>query len=90
MRIVHTRAMITAALNGQLASVKYRRHGIFHLDMPVTCPGVPDGVLDPRTTWNDAEQYDVQARKLAQLFVDNFKSFERDVPAAVKAAGPLA
>ncbi len=88
IRIAHTRAMITAALSGQLDAVKYRRHAIFNLDMPTVCPGVPDEVLDPRATWEDAAQYDTQARKLARMFVDNFGLFEADVTAAVKAAGP--
>ena len=89
MKIAHTRAMITAALTGKLEAVTYRRHGIFNVEMPVTCPGVPDDVLDPRTTWSDATAYDTQARQLAAMFVDNFKRFEGDVTAAVKAAGPL-
>ena len=46
--------MITAALTGQLDSVEYKKHPVFNLDVPTTCPGVPDGVLDPRGTWPDA------------------------------------
>ncbi len=90
MKISHTRAMITAALTGQLDNVEYRRHDIFNLEVPVTCPGVPDGVLDPRGTWPDAGKYDEQAKRLAGMFVTNFKTFENDVPPAVKAAGPNA
>jgi phosphoenolpyruvate carboxykinase (ATP) len=90
MRIAHTRAMITAALNGELDAVQYRRHPIFNLDMPVSCPGVPDDVLDPRSTWHDKAQYDHQAMTLAQMFVANFKKFENDGAADVKAAGPVA
>jgi len=90
MKIANTRAMITAALNGQLDRVEYRRHPVFNLDVPASCPGVPDGVLDPRSTWPDATKYDEQAAKLAKMFVDNFKTFEADVEAAVKAAGPKA
>jgi phosphoenolpyruvate carboxykinase (ATP) len=90
MKIAHTRAMITAALTGQLANVQFEKHPIFNLDMPKTCPGVPDSVLNPRNTWPDAAQYDEQAKKLAQMFVENFKTFENDVPASVKQAGPVA
>jgi phosphoenolpyruvate carboxykinase (ATP) len=90
MKIAFTRAMITAALNGQLDGVKYQKHTIFNLDMPTTCPGVPDSVLDPRSTWPDATAYDQQARKLAAMFVENFKAFEKDVDPAVRAAGPTA
>jgi phosphoenolpyruvate carboxykinase (ATP) len=88
MKIAYTRAMITAALDGQLDGVKYQKDSIFNLDLPTTCPGVPDGVLDPRTTWPDKAAYDQQAKKLAGMFIDNFKAFEKDVDPAVKAAGP--
>jgi phosphoenolpyruvate carboxykinase (ATP) len=90
MKIAHTRAMITAALTGQLDNVGYQKHPNFNLDMPTSCPGVPAAVLDPRTTWPDAAKYDEQAGKLAKMFVDNFKTFEADVPSTVKEAGPKA
>src|SRR5688500_19358581 len=88
MKIAYTRAMITAALNGQLDAVAYRKHPFFNIDVPTTCPDVPDSVLDPRSTWPDPAKYDEQAKKLAAMFVENFKTFENDVPAAVKQAGP--
>jgi phosphoenolpyruvate carboxykinase (ATP) len=90
MKIAHTRGMITAALTGQLDKVAYRQHPIFNLDVPTTCPGVPDDVLDPRGTWPDAGKYDEQAKKLAAMFVANFKTFENDVEPSVKEAGPKA
>jgi phosphoenolpyruvate carboxykinase (ATP) len=88
MKIAYTRAMITAALSGQLDNVKYQKHDIFNLDIPTTCPGVPNSVLDPRSTWPDKNAYDEQAKKLGGMFVENFKTFENDVDPAVKAAGP--
>ena len=88
MKIAYTRAMITAALTGQLDNVQYKKHPVFNLDMPTTCPGVPESVLDPRSTWPDAAQYDEHAKKLAKMFVDNFVTFEKDVAASVKEAGP--
>jgi phosphoenolpyruvate carboxykinase (ATP) len=88
MKIAHTRGMITAALTGQLDHVSYQKHAVFNLDVPTTCPGVPDSVLDPRGTWPDAGTYDEQARKLAGMFVENFKTFEKDVAPSVKEAGP--
>ncbi|HXD20140.1 MAG TPA: phosphoenolpyruvate carboxykinase (ATP), partial [Vicinamibacterales bacterium] len=88
MKIGYTRAMLTAALTGQLDNVQYRTHAIFNIDIPMTCPGVPDSVLDARTTWPDKAAYDEQAKKLAAMFVENFKTFEKDVDPAVKAAGP--
>ena len=54
----------------------------------MSCPDVPEGVLDPRKTWSDAAAYDQQAAKLAKMFVENFKTFSGDVDAAVVAAGP--
>ena len=90
MKIAYTRAMITAALTGQLDEVSYQTHPIFNLDVPASCPGVPEGVLDPRGTWPDQAKYDEQATKLAKMFVDNFKTFEKDVAPAVIAAGPKA
>ena len=90
MKIAYTRAMITAALSGQLDSVAYQRHPIFNVEVPSTCPGVPDSVLDPRSTWPDPIAYDDQAKKLAAMFAENFKTFEADVAPAVKDAGPKA
>ena len=90
MKIAHTRAMINAALAGALANVEYRRHPIFNLEMPVSCPDVPSEVLDPRSTWADKAAYDAQATKLAGMFVENFKAFQGEVDPAVVAAGPQA
>ncbi len=90
MKIAYTRAMINAALNGQLDGVEFRRHPQLNVDVPVTCPGVPDGVLDPRSTWPDPARYDEQAARLAAMFVENFKAFEGGVSDAVRNAGPRA
>jgi phosphoenolpyruvate carboxykinase (ATP) len=81
--------MIAAAISGRLDDVPYTTHPIFNLAAPTTCPGVPARVLDPRSTWSDGLMYDTEARKLAQMFVGNFKAFERDVAASVKHAGPM-
>jgi phosphoenolpyruvate carboxykinase (ATP) len=88
MSIGHTRAMISAALSGALDKVEYHKHPVFNLDMPASCPDVPSEVLDPRSTWQDKAAYDAQAKKLATMFVDNFKTFEGTVDAAVVQAGP--
>jgi phosphoenolpyruvate carboxykinase (ATP) len=88
MKIAHTRAMISAALSGELERANCQRHPIFNLEMPTSCPDVPAEVLDPRGTWSDAAAYDAQAKKLAAMFIDNFKAFEADVDRAVVAAGP--
>ena len=90
MKIAHTRAMINAALSGALDHVGYDRDPIFNLDVPSSCPNVPPEVLRPRNTWKDQAAYDAQAKKLAAMFVENFKTFEATASAAVKSAGPVA
>jgi phosphoenolpyruvate carboxykinase (ATP) len=73
--ITHTRALLNAALRGDLDEdkVEYKEHPVFHLKMPTSCPGVPPEILDPRNTWADKEAYDEQAGKLRQMFRDNFE-----------------
>jgi phosphoenolpyruvate carboxykinase (ATP) len=88
MKIAYTRAMIRAALSGALDQVQYQRHPVFNIDVPATCPGVPDAVLDPRGTWQDKAAYDQQAGKLARMFVENFKTNFSDADPTVAAAGP--
>jgi len=90
MKIAYTRAMIGAALAGALDAVAYERHPVFNVDVPTSCPGVPNDVLKPRSTWSDGSAYDAQAAKLAQLFAENFKAFEAGVSPEVRAAGPRA
>jgi phosphoenolpyruvate carboxykinase (ATP) len=90
MKIAYTRAMIRAALSGALDRVAYVRDPIFNLEVPASCPDVPSEVLTPRNTWANGADYDAQARKLARMFVDNFKTFETGVTADVLAAGPTA
>jgi len=90
MKIGYTRAMIRAALSGALDAAAYERDPIFNLDVPVSCPSVPPEVLKPRETWASRAEYDLQASKLAKMFVDNFKTFEHGVAADVLAAGPNA
>jgi len=83
----HTRAMVDAVMNGTLGEVAYAFDPIFGLEYPTTCPGVPPGVLEPRSAWPDPDAYDAQARKVAGLFRDNFARFANVEP-AIKAAGP--
>jgi len=88
MNITHTREMVRAALSGALDDVPTRTEPIFGLQVPESCPDVPPVVLWPRDTWADTEAYDRQARRLAQMFVDNFRAFEDRVSEAIRAAGP--
>ncbi len=88
MRIAHTRAMIDALLAGELTDVPYQIDPVFGLAVPQACPGVPADVLNPRNTWADGQAYDHQARRLAQMFANNFAQFAERVPPEVRAAGP--
>jgi phosphoenolpyruvate carboxykinase (ATP) len=86
--IRYTRALLNAALDGNLADVPYVRDPIFGFQVPAHCPGVPDEVLNPAAAWNDREAYLRRYRSLASRFVDNFKKFEDGVPAEISDAGP--
>ena len=88
MKLAYTRAMIDAALSGGLADAETRTDPVFGLRVPKHVPHVPDAVLDPRSTWEDAEAYDRQARKLAGMFRDNFEKYAAEVSEAVRNAGP--
>ena len=88
MKISYTRAMIHAALNGELAEVPTVRDPNFGIAVPTRCPNVPAEVLNPRNTWADKTAYDQQAQALARSFVNNFKTFADDVSAEVDLAGP--
>lgn len=87
--IKDTRAIVTAALTGDLETVEYRHDDIFNVDVPVSCPGVDASILNPRDTWADGSAYDEQAKKLVAMFQKNFEQFT-DIPEAVKQAGPQA
>ncbi|MCY3860497.1 MAG: phosphoenolpyruvate carboxykinase (ATP) [bacterium] len=73
MSISHTRALLNAALNGDLDTVDTVRLPILGLRVPVSCPGVPDEVLNPRNTWSDPDAYDEAAVRLRDLFRQNFQ-----------------
>jgi phosphoenolpyruvate carboxykinase (ATP) len=88
--IAHTRAIVAAALSGTLDGVPTVTERFFGLDVPTSCPGVPDGVMDARASWPDPAAYDDQARLLAAMFSDNFRAFAADVSEQVRAAGPRA
>ncbi|MDD5759018.1 MAG: phosphoenolpyruvate carboxykinase (ATP) [Desulfobulbaceae bacterium] len=86
--LAHTRAMVNAALDGTLGSVSTRQEPFFGLHVPIACPGVPDEILSPRTTWPNAADYDSQAQKLAALFRKNSQKFSEQTSGEILAAGP--
>ncbi len=90
MKLSLTRAMLTAALNGELDNVSYIQHPVFGVLMPETCPNVPTEILNPRNTWSDKADYDKAANALADKFNDNFKKFEDGASESIKSAAPKA
>ena len=89
MKLKYTRAMVTAALSGELEKSEFVMDPVFNVAVPTTCPNVPSEVLIPRDMWADKAAYDEQAKKLAGMFVKNFAKYEGMDPAIV-AAGPKA
>jgi phosphoenolpyruvate carboxykinase (ATP) len=87
IKLAYTRAIARAALAGELDDVKTDIDPIFGLAVPAEIKGVPNKVLNPRSTWPDPAAYDAQARKLAAMFRENFETFG-SVESAVKNAGP--
>jgi phosphoenolpyruvate carboxykinase (ATP) len=88
MKLKYTRAMITAALEGELVG-SFQQHPVFGVYMPESCPNVPTELLNPRHTWADADAYDAQCDKLAQLFNANFEKFAEGSSEEIKAAAPV-
>lgn len=86
--IAYTRAMVAAALKGDLNQVKYEQHPIFKLWVPTAVPGIPASLLDPKQTWSDPAAYDAQAKNLAAQFAKNFRQFSQ-VSAEILAAAPM-
>jgi phosphoenolpyruvate carboxykinase (ATP) len=87
MKLSYTRAMITAALEGNLNG-SFTAHPTFGVLMPDSCPNVPAELLHPRNTWNDKSAYDAQCNKLAVLFNDNFKKFAEGASEEIIQAAP--
>lgn len=88
MKLSYTRAMITAALAGELDNMAYSTHEIFGLQMPTSCPNVPTEILNPRNTWADKTVYDQKANDLAAQFVRNFEKYADKANAEILAAAP--
>jgi phosphoenolpyruvate carboxykinase (ATP) len=83
----YTRLIVSAAINGNLNDIDYKHHEIFNIDYPTSCPNVPSEILDPKNTWNEKEKYDFSAKRLAYLFITNFRKF-KTAPGEILKAGP--
>lgn len=88
MKLRYTRAMITAAMNGQLDNVSFDAHSVFGVLMPTAVPEVPTEILNPRNTWADKEAYDKKANELAKLFVNNFAKYADKANDEIRSAAP--
>lgn len=84
IRLVFTRAIIDAIHSGTLATAKTQRDPVFGLNAVAECPNVPGEILIPRNTWTDKSAYDATAKKLVDLFHNNFKSYEESASAEVR------
>jgi phosphoenolpyruvate carboxykinase (ATP) len=83
-----TRAIIDAINNGELLKIETHKDKLFGFEIPTACPGVPSEILNPRNTWEDKAAYDATARKLADLFKNNFKKYETSGSKKISDAGP--
>jgi len=89
MKLAYTRAMVQAALEGDLNNVETITDAIFGLEIPAHVPGVPDVVLQPSKTWANKEAYEAKAKELAASFRENFKKFDNVSDAIKNFGGPI-
>jgi len=89
MPIKATRALLTAALSGELKKSEFRTDANFGFAVPVAVDGVDTKILDPRSTWANGAEYDAQAKKLVGMFIANFEKFEAHVDSNVRDAAPV-
>ena len=88
IKIQWTRALLNAALEGQLADVDYQTDPRFGFQIPQSCPDVPSEILNSRETWPDPAAYDHQANQLATMFRENFTQYAADTPEPIRNAEP--
>jgi phosphoenolpyruvate carboxykinase (ATP) len=86
--IRHTRNLLNAALDGILDNIEYRKDKLFGFEVPLTCPNVPEDVLEPSNSWGNKEEYWKKYDALAARFNENFKLFQKDCSQEVIEAGP--
>jgi phosphoenolpyruvate carboxykinase (ATP) len=86
--IRHTRNLLNAALEGNLNDVKFRKDKLFGFEVPLSCPDVPEDVLDPSSSWGNKEEYWKKYDALAARFIENFKLFTKGSSEEVLKAGP--
>jgi phosphoenolpyruvate carboxykinase (ATP) len=87
-KLKYTRAIIDAIHDGSLDQSEMIDESVFGLKVPLTCPNVPTDLLQPKSTWVDKKGYDNTLNKLAELFKNNFKKYEKGVNKEIISAGP--
>ena len=87
IELKYTRAMVGAAINGDIEKSEFVHDDIFNLYIPTSCPSVPSEILNPINTWQEKDVYDIAAKRLASLFAENFRKF-KDVQKEIRDAGP--
>jgi phosphoenolpyruvate carboxykinase (ATP) len=88
MKLSYTRTMVNAALSGELDKGEFDTDPVFGLAVPTVISGVPTEVLSPRKTWDNPDEYDIAASRLAGMFRENFEQFSDQVSGEVRTAGP--
>lgn len=88
IKLSYTRAMINAALNGELEKMDRQLQPVFNLSMPVQCPGVPSEILNPINTWSDKNAFDEKAKFVGGLFIKNFEKYTEGISREILAAAP--
>jgi len=87
--IRHTRNLLNAALNGKLDAVEYRKDKLFGFEVPLSCPDVPEDVLEPSSSWGDKDEYWKKYDALSARFRENYKLYEKNCAPEVTKAGPV-
>jgi phosphoenolpyruvate carboxykinase (ATP) len=80
--------LLNAALDGKLDNVEYRKDKIFGFEVPLSCPDVPEDVLEPSNAWGNKKDYWERYDSLAARYMENFKMFTEGIPKEVVDAGP--
>ena len=88
IKLGFTRALVKAVLSGALQGAATQPDAVFGMAVPLSCPGVPDEIMNPRDSWKDKDAYDRKARELAAMFEKNFAENASDASAEIKQAGP--
>jgi len=88
IKLSYTRALITAALNGEFDKAEFGVTPYFQLNFPKACPGVPSEILEPKNAWADKALFDQTAQNLAASFVKNFEQYASAANEEIMAAAP--